>query len=113
LISTRVIRRSIESLINIHRQHDSDIKRRELGVYFKNLRVTGVGATASYQETVGSILNPKIIWRECRNALRPSTRTILHDFNGVVKPGEMLRELPFLSDPNTNTLMRIHSLQLS
>ena len=77
---------------NIDRQHDADIKSRELGVYFKDLRVTGVGATASHQATIGSMFNPKVILEEARNALRPSTRTILHDFNGVVKPGEMLRE---------------------
>ena len=76
----------------VYRIEGSGIKRRELGVYFKNLRVTGIGATASHQATVGSMFNPKAIWKECRSALRPSTRTILHDFNGVVKPGEMLRE---------------------
>ena len=76
----------------IDRQHDSDVKRRELGVYFKDLRVTGVGATVSHQATIGSMFNPKVILEESRGALRPSTRTILHDFNGVIKPGEMLRE---------------------
>ena len=45
------------------------------------------------------MLNPKVIWKEFRNSLRPSTRKILHDFNGVLKPGEMLREfLPSLRD---------------
>jgi len=80
--------------LDIDRQHDSGVKRRELGVYFKNLQVTGVGATASHQSTVGSMLNPKAIWEEFRSTRRPSTRRILHDFNGVVKPGEMLREFP-------------------
>ena len=75
------------------RENDSDIKRRELGVCFSGLRVLGVGATASHQETVGSMLNPKVIWQACRSSLRPpATRTILHDFNGVMRPGEMLRE---------------------
>lgn len=77
---------------DIDRQNDSDIKKRELGVYFKDLRVVGVGATASHQETVGSMFNPKVIWRGCRNSLRPSTRTIIQDFDGVVRPGEMLRK---------------------
>ena len=80
------------SAFDLDRQNDADIKRRELGVYFKDLRVTGIGATASYQETVGSMFNPKVIWRGCKSSLRPATRTILHDFNGVVRPGEMLRK---------------------
>ena len=40
------------------------------------------------------MLNPKVIWEEFRNSRRPSTRRILHDFNGVVRPGQMLREFP-------------------
>jgi ATP-binding cassette subfamily G (WHITE) protein 2 (SNQ2) len=70
--------------------NDFGVKRRELGVYFKNLHVTGVGATASHQSTAGSTFNPKAIWEEFRNALRPSMGRILHDFNGVVWPEEML-----------------------
>ena len=83
-----------ELIVSRHgnRQHDSGVKRRELGVYFKNLQVTGVGAVASQQETVGSMFNPKAVWEGFRNSRRPSTRTILHDFNGVIKPGEMLRK---------------------
>jgi ATP-binding cassette subfamily G (WHITE) protein 2 (SNQ2) len=77
---------------NIGRQDDIGVKRRELGVYFKNLHVTGIGATASHQATVGSMFNPKVIWEGFRSALRPSTRRILYDFNGVVKPEEMLRK---------------------
>lgn len=80
--------------LDIDRQHDSGVKSRELGVYFRNLQVTGVGATGSHQSTVGSKFNPKVIWEEFRNSRRPSTRRILHDFNGVVRPGQMLREFP-------------------
>ena len=94
---------------NFGRQHDSGVKRRELGVYFKNLHVTGVGATTSHQATIGSTFNPKVIWEGFRNSRGPSTRNILHDFNGVVKPGEMLREfLPSLCDPQPYA--RSHSL---
>ena len=74
------------------RQKDSSIKIRELGVYFKDLRVIGVGATVSHQPTAGSMFNPKAIWQGFRDSRRPSTRTLLQDFNGVVRPGEMLRE---------------------
>jgi hypothetical protein len=82
----------VKFLKTVCRQRDSDIKRRELGVYFSNLRVVGGGITASRQATVGSMMNPKVIWEGCRGSRRSSTRTILHDFNGVVRPGEMLRK---------------------
>ncbi|KAI0752733.1 pleiotropic drug resistance ABC transporter [Daedaleopsis nitida] len=74
----------------IKKLDESDIKRRELGVAFKGLRVVGVGASASYQETLGSALNPFNIVRNFRAALHPATRDILNGFEGVVRPGEML-----------------------
>ena len=80
-------------LLSLHiRIDESDIKRRELGVMFKDLRVVGLGASASYQETLGSALNPLNFLRSLRGALRPATRDILTGFEGVVRPGEMLCE---------------------
>jgi ATP-binding cassette, subfamily G (WHITE), member 2, SNQ2 len=69
---------------------ESDIERRELGVYFRNLRVVGVGASANYQETFGSMFNPRKIPEKIQAMRHPPTRNILDDFNGVVRPGEML-----------------------
>ena len=48
-------------------------------------------ATTSHR-TVGSTFNLKEIWQACRSSIRPATGTILHDFNSVLRPGEMLRE---------------------
>jgi len=70
----------------------SGIVPRTLGVYFKDLRVVGKGASSYFQNTVGSRLNPKFIYEDIRRAIRPGTRDILSGFNGVVRPGEMLRE---------------------
>jgi len=53
------------------------------------------------------MINPEAIWRECNNSLRPSTRTILRDFNGAVRPGEMLREF---ADRSCSSYRGLHSL---
>lgn len=74
-------------------------KRKQIGIVFKNLTVKGVD---SGQSTVRTF--PKAIWRTISgqelhglvNFLtggklsKPPTKDILHDFNGFVKPGEML-----------------------
>ena len=77
------------------RLEGSGITPRTLGVYFKDLRVVGTGASSSFQNTVGSRLNPKVAYDGIYHALRPETRDILSGFSGVVRPGEMLRKFPF------------------
>ncbi|KZT01955.1 pleiotropic drug resistance ABC transporter [Laetiporus sulphureus 93-53] len=67
-----------------------DIKRRELGVLFDNLRVIGLGSSAARQPTLGSTLNPLSWLGAIQNIRRPATREILSGFEGVVAPGEML-----------------------
>jgi hypothetical protein len=79
--------------IFLSRAEESDIQSRELGVLFQNLRVVGLGAAANYQETFGSMFNPRGIAENIRAARHPATRDILSGFNGVVRPGEMIREL--------------------
>ncbi|KAF9650879.1 pleiotropic drug resistance ABC transporter [Thelephora ganbajun] len=74
----------------LKRLEGSGITPRTLGVYFKDLRVTGTGASSFFQNTVGSRLNPKVAYDDIRRALRPETRDILCGFNGVLRPGEML-----------------------
>jgi ATP-binding cassette, subfamily G (WHITE), member 2, SNQ2 len=69
---------------------ESDVKTRELGVMFKNLHVVGLGGTASYQSTFGSLFNPKSITENIKNLRHPLVRDILTGFEGVVRPGEML-----------------------
>ncbi|OBZ76087.1 Brefeldin A resistance protein [Grifola frondosa] len=74
----------------IRKLDESDIMRRELGVVFKDLRVVGLGASATYQPTLGSLLNPMNAIHAFRDLLHPATRDILNGFEGVVRPGEML-----------------------
>jgi len=77
------------------RRDRSGIQPRELGVLFQDLRVVGLGAAASYQTTFGSIFNPKAILENIRTLRQPPVRDILSGFQGVVRPGEMLRSYLF------------------
>jgi ATP-binding cassette subfamily G (WHITE) protein 2 (SNQ2) len=71
-------------------------KTRHVGVVFKNLTVKGVGLGAALQPTVGDIflsLPRKIEALFNRNKKiggGPPIRTILNNFSGVIRPGEML-----------------------
>jgi ATP-binding cassette subfamily G (WHITE) protein 2 (SNQ2) len=76
----------------ICRRADADIKSRELGVLFEDLRVVGLGASASFQSTFGSLFNPFGIVGAIRSMRHPPLRNILSGFEGVVRPGEMLRK---------------------
>jgi ATP-binding cassette subfamily G (WHITE) protein 2 (SNQ2) len=89
----------------VDRREENDFKPRELGVVFKNLRVMGLGVSASYANTLGSILNPINHIHSFQRLRHPPVRDILTDFEGVIRPGEMLRacikivmssNLPFL-----------------
>lgn len=59
---------------------------------FNDLRVVGLGARATMQPTLGSMLNPSAAFKTISDLRHPSIRDILSGFEGVVMPGEMLRE---------------------
>ncbi|KAF2449373.1 hypothetical protein P171DRAFT_460670 [Karstenula rhodostoma CBS 690.94] len=72
-------------------------KTRHLGVVFRNLTVKGMGVGAALQPSVGDIFLglPRFIknfvTRGPRKAAgKPPVRTIIDDFSGCIKPGEML-----------------------
>jgi ATP-binding cassette subfamily G (WHITE) protein 2 (SNQ2) len=72
-------------------------KTRHVGVVFKHLTVKGMGLGAALQPSVGDLfLNPirfvkNLVTRGPRRAAgKPPVRTIIDDFSGCVKPGEML-----------------------
>ena len=79
------------------RRDEAEILPRELGVLFENLNVVGLGAGASFQPTLGSMFNPKVIIEQIQTMRHPPLRDILSGFEGVIRPGEMLRNilLPF------------------
>ncbi|OOF99116.1 hypothetical protein ASPCADRAFT_140778 [Aspergillus carbonarius ITEM 5010] len=68
-------------------------KTRHLGVVWKNLTVKGVGLGAALQPTITDIILglPRLIKGLLMGGTRGAPlRTILDDFNGCVRPGEML-----------------------
>ena len=81
------------------RRDEADIKSRQLGVVFENLRVVGLGASASVQPTLGSLLNPMNILAKIRSVRHPPLKDIISGFEGVVSPGEMLRESHIRTPP--------------
>jgi ATP-binding cassette subfamily G (WHITE) protein 2 (SNQ2) len=74
----------------LFRRDEAGVKSRRLGVMFQDLRVVGLGASASYQPTLGSLLNPINVIGAVRSARHPALRDIISGFHGVVRPGEML-----------------------
>lgn len=78
-------------------EHSEEEKTRHSGVIFRNLTVKGVGLGAMLQPTVGDIFLG--LPRTIKNLLtkgpkaassKPPVRELLSDFNGCVRPGELL-----------------------
>ena len=69
---------------------EAQIKRRELGVMFRDLRVIGLGASTSYIPTLGSMFTLSNFLEAIQAIRHPPVRDILDGFEGVVRPGEML-----------------------
>lgn len=80
------------TLSGYHRKQKSHIQSRELGVMFERLRVVGLGSSENYQSTVGSLFDPRVHLQSLRATRTPPLQDILAGFEGVVRPGEMLRE---------------------
>ena len=77
--------------------HSEDEKTRHVGLVFRNLTVTGMGLGASLQSTLGDpfLAIPRklaalLTGGPKKVAGKPPVRTILSDFTGSVRPGEML-----------------------
>ncbi|OJA08202.1 hypothetical protein AZE42_13380, partial [Rhizopogon vesiculosus] len=73
-----------------NRCDEQDIKWREFGVVFNDLRVVGISARSSLQSTMGSLFSPSSLLRTISAMRNPSVRDILSGFEGVVAPSEML-----------------------
>ncbi|EPQ31436.1 uncharacterized protein PFL1_00771 [Pseudozyma flocculosa PF-1] len=73
------------------RSNERGLERREMGLVWKNLTVTGTGSGVALNTSVGSLLlSPFRALKNIQSLLHPPVKTILDDFEGCVKPGEML-----------------------
>ncbi|KAL8890195.1 MAG: hypothetical protein Q9205_003289 [Flavoplaca limonia] len=78
------------------RAQSEEEKTRHIGLIFKNLTVTGMGLGAALQPTLSDPflglprLLSKLFSKGKSASSKPPIRTILNDFTGCVKPGEML-----------------------
>lgn len=92
------IERLMSRMFGKARQHQSDDETpKHAGVIFRNLTVKGAGLGASLQPTVGDIflglprfLKNLITKGPKAATAKPPVREILSNFNGCVRPGEML-----------------------
>ncbi|KAF7198131.1 ABC multidrug transporter atrI [Pseudocercospora fuligena] len=68
---------------------EEGIKFKRAGITFKNVNVSGTGAALNLQKNVGSMFMTPLRLGEVFN-LKKTPRHILHDFNGIMKSGELL-----------------------
>ena len=90
------IERLMSRMFGANRQANSeDEKTRHVGVVFKNLTVKGMGLGAALQRTIGDpfMALPRLLTGLVsgkRTARKPPVRTLIDNFNGCIRPGEML-----------------------
>ncbi|KAK9486914.1 ABC-2 type transporter-domain-containing protein [Lipomyces starkeyi] len=98
------------------KENDSGLKPKRIGVSFKDLTVTGVGSGANYVQTFTDAFWGFFgldIWNFIKAhgpaSLRPKPpiRTIIQDFNGLVRAGEMLL---VLGSPGSGTTTLLRAL---
>lgn len=66
------------------------IEASRAGIVFKDLTVSGSGAALQFQSTVASTMSLPLQVKELWRQRRSPAKTILHDFNGTLKSGELL-----------------------
>ncbi|GIZ47704.1 hypothetical protein CKM354_001078900 [Cercospora kikuchii] len=68
---------------------EEGIKLKRAGIVFKNLNVSGSGAALNLQKDVSSMFMAPLRFRETFN-MKKTPRHILHNFDGIMKSGELL-----------------------
>ena len=67
---------------------ENEVIQRRAGIVWKNLKVCGSGSAIHLQKNVGSLLLSPLRFREFFR--KGPEKTILNEFDGVLKSGEML-----------------------
>lgn len=67
---------------------ENEVIQRRAGVVWKNLKVCGSGSAINLQQNVGSLLLSPLRFKEFFG--KGPEKTILNEFEGVLKSGEML-----------------------
>lgn len=81
----------VTSLLHMNKSEADNNPSRKAGVSFTNLVVTGDAIGSAYQKSVGNLLSQA--FDSCKRLLRltkPQEFQILRDFEGLVRPGELL-----------------------
>ncbi|KAH2334635.1 hypothetical protein KXW28_007780 [Aspergillus fumigatus] len=73
----------------VHVLNEEGVPRKEASIFFQHLRVSGIGAALQLQKTVADIITAPFR-RETWNFRNKTSKTILHDFNGMLHSGELL-----------------------
>ncbi|KAG4432132.1 hypothetical protein IFR05_012387 [Cadophora sp. M221] len=63
---------------------------KKIGISYTNLKVSGDGAALRLQSTVGSLLSIPVRLGEHFSITKKEPRVILHNFDGMLQPGELL-----------------------
>lgn len=80
-----------EALIHLKSRDPEKFPNRTAGLSFRQLNVHGFGDLTDYQKSVGNIwLELGGLVRKLTGTAKPKKIEILHDFDGLVKSGEML-----------------------
>ncbi|KAJ4855726.1 ABC-2 type transporter domain-containing protein [Trichoderma breve] len=74
----------------IRELNEKGLADRQIGVSFRNLDVFGSGSAIQLQNTVGSVLTAPLRLGEFFSFGKKEPKHILHNFNGLVKSGELL-----------------------
>lgn len=84
-------RKWVKNLLTMTSRDPDRYPRRTAGVTFRNLTVFGYGTGADFQANFLNIWVTVLDWLRTKlGFMKPKPITILQDFDGIVRPGEML-----------------------